>query len=162
LVIEPSDGELQEARRDSTGGVVLDIRSAWRNDAFVSLSAEIDAGRPPGWSTELVEDAPVRRDRLRESAAQGAGKGHGVESLASGETSADQSEANRLRATGDLFQRDKSVISRHIRNVFEEGELRREAVVAQSATTAVDGKSSALYVETRSESSQTRQRLSCS
>lgn len=45
-----------------------------------------------------------------------------------------------LGQIADLFQRDKSVISRHIRNVFEEGELRREAVVAQSATTAADGK----------------------
>ena len=40
----------------------------------------------------------------------------------------------------DLFQRDKSVISRHIKNVFEEGELVRDSVVAESATTAADGK----------------------
>ncbi|MCM2357140.1 MAG: virulence RhuM family protein [Geobacteraceae bacterium] len=40
----------------------------------------------------------------------------------------------------DLFQRDKSVISKHIRNIFDEGELRREAVVANYATTAADGK----------------------
>ncbi|MBK7534920.1 MAG: virulence RhuM family protein [Myxococcales bacterium] len=40
----------------------------------------------------------------------------------------------------DLFQRDRSVISRHIKNVFEEGELVRAAVVAESATTAADGK----------------------
>lgn len=40
----------------------------------------------------------------------------------------------------DLFQRDKSVISRHIRNIFEEGELVRDSVVAESATTAADGK----------------------
>jgi hypothetical protein len=40
----------------------------------------------------------------------------------------------------DLFQRDKSVISKHIRNIFDEGELRREAVVANFATTAADGK----------------------
>ena len=39
-----------------------------------------------------------------------------------------------------LFQRDKSVISRHIKNVFDEGELMRAAVVAESATTAADGK----------------------
>jgi hypothetical protein len=32
------------------------------------------------------------------------------------------------------------VISRHIQNVFEEGELRRESVVADFATTAADGK----------------------
>lgn len=40
----------------------------------------------------------------------------------------------------DLFQRDKSVISRHIKNIFEEGELVRNSVVAESATTAADGK----------------------
>lgn len=39
-----------------------------------------------------------------------------------------------------LFDRDKSVISRHIANVFREGELEREAVVAKNATTAADGK----------------------
>jgi prophage maintenance system killer protein len=39
-----------------------------------------------------------------------------------------------------LFERDKSVISRHLRNVFREGELERMAVVAFFATTAVDGK----------------------
>jgi hypothetical protein len=40
----------------------------------------------------------------------------------------------------DLFQRDKSTISRHIQNVFEEGELKRDSVVAVFATTAADGK----------------------
>lgn len=39
-----------------------------------------------------------------------------------------------------LFGRDKSVVSRHIRNIFSEGELVREAVVAKNATTATDGK----------------------
>ena len=39
-----------------------------------------------------------------------------------------------------LFQRDKSVISRHIKHIFEEGELERPSVVADSATTAADGK----------------------
>ena len=39
-----------------------------------------------------------------------------------------------------LFQRDKSTISRHIRNVFNEGELNRNSVVAKFATTATDGK----------------------
>lgn len=34
-----------------------------------------------------------------------------------------------------LFERDKSTISRHIKNIFEEGELAREAVVANFATT---------------------------
>ena len=40
----------------------------------------------------------------------------------------------------ELFQRDKSTISRHIKNIFVEGELKREAVVANFATTAADGK----------------------
>ena len=34
----------------------------------------------------------------------------------------------------DLFQRDKSTISRHIQNIFEEGELNRNATVAFFAT----------------------------
>lgn len=40
----------------------------------------------------------------------------------------------------ELFQRDKSTISRHIKNIFNEGELIRDAVVAKFATTATDGK----------------------
>ena len=46
-----------------------------------------------------------------------------------------------LQQMADLFQRDKSVISRHIRNIFKEGEVARPAVVAKFATTATDGKS---------------------
>lgn len=44
----------------------------------------------------------------------------------------------------ELFQRDKSTISRHIKNIFEEGELINYSVVAKTATTATDGKT---YVE---------------
>lgn len=40
----------------------------------------------------------------------------------------------------ELFDRDKSTISRHIKNIFEEGELERNSVVANFATTATDGK----------------------
>lgn len=40
----------------------------------------------------------------------------------------------------ELFQRDKSTISRHIKNIFEEGEYVSESVVAKFATTAADGK----------------------
>ena len=39
-----------------------------------------------------------------------------------------------------LFARDKSVISRHLQNLFKEGELERPSVVAKNATTAADGK----------------------
>ncbi len=45
-----------------------------------------------------------------------------------------------LNQISELFDKDKSVISRHIKNVFKEGELEREAVVAKNATTASDGK----------------------
>lgn len=45
-----------------------------------------------------------------------------------------------LDQIAELFQRDKSTISRHIKNVFEEGELQKDAVVANFATTATDGK----------------------
>ncbi|MDG4868644.1 hypothetical protein P8631_11595 [Guyparkeria sp. 1SP6A2] len=38
------------------------------------------------------------------------------------------------------FGRDKSVISRHLRNVFRGGGLERNSVVAKNATTAADGK----------------------
>lgn len=40
----------------------------------------------------------------------------------------------------ELFQRDKSTISRHIKNIFTEGELNKDSVVAKFATTATDGK----------------------
>jgi prophage maintenance system killer protein len=45
-----------------------------------------------------------------------------------------------LGQMAELFGRDKSVISRHLRNIFETGELDRRAVVAKNATTAADGK----------------------
>lgn len=46
-----------------------------------------------------------------------------------------------LNQMADLFQRDKSVISKHMRNIFNDKELARESVVAKYATTATDGKS---------------------
>ncbi len=45
-----------------------------------------------------------------------------------------------LNQMADLFGRDKSVISKHIKNVFEEKELNRDSVVAKNATTGPDGK----------------------
>lgn len=45
-----------------------------------------------------------------------------------------------LDQMSSLFQRDKSTISRHIKNIFAEGELIKESVVANFATTASDGK----------------------
>lgn len=40
----------------------------------------------------------------------------------------------------ELFQRNKSTISRHIKNVFEDGELNPDSVVAFFTTTAADNK----------------------
>ncbi|MBC2710150.1 MAG: virulence protein RhuM/Fic/DOC family protein [Desulfosarcina sp.] len=45
-----------------------------------------------------------------------------------------------LNQMSELFGRDKSVISRHLRNIFQTGELDRSAVIAKNATTAADGK----------------------
>lgn len=39
-----------------------------------------------------------------------------------------------------LFDRDVKTIGKHINNIFREDELRKEAVVANFATTALDGK----------------------
>ena len=40
----------------------------------------------------------------------------------------------------ELFGRDKSVISRHINNVFKSGELDKDATVAKNATVQKEGK----------------------
>ena len=45
-----------------------------------------------------------------------------------------------LQQLAGLFGRDKSVISRHLKNIFDSGELARERVLAKNATTAADGK----------------------
>lgn len=40
----------------------------------------------------------------------------------------------------ELFQKDRSVIGKHVRNIFKEGELEKESVWAKFAYTASDGK----------------------
>ncbi len=45
-----------------------------------------------------------------------------------------------LNQMATLFERDKSVISRHLSNVFKEQELDYSSVVAKNATTGSDGK----------------------
>ena len=44
-----------------------------------------------------------------------------------------------LEQMAELFQRDKSTISRHIKNVFADGELLEEATVANFATVQMEG-----------------------
>jgi len=46
-----------------------------------------------------------------------------------------------LNQLAGLFERDKSVISKHLKNIFEDAELVKNSVVANHATTAADGKS---------------------
>lgn len=45
-----------------------------------------------------------------------------------------------LMKIADLFDWDKSVISRYLRNVFREKELTKTAVIAKTATTVADCK----------------------
>ncbi|MBA6316872.1 virulence RhuM family protein [Cellulophaga baltica] len=45
-----------------------------------------------------------------------------------------------LNQISNLFDRDKLVISRHLRNIFKTEELLKNSVVAKYATTAADGK----------------------
>jgi death-on-curing family protein len=49
-----------------------------------------------------------------------------------------------LNQIASLFDRDKSVVSRHLRNIYKEGELERNSTVAKNATTAQDGKTYAV------------------
>jgi len=44
-----------------------------------------------------------------------------------------------LDKMAELFQRDKSTVSRHIKNVFEEGELDELSTVANFATVQMEG-----------------------
>ncbi len=54
-------------------------------------------------------------------------------------------EAETIWATqaqmAELFGVDRTVVGRHIRNIFRDGELEEEAVCAKNARTATDGKS---------------------
>ena len=45
-----------------------------------------------------------------------------------------------LDQMAELFQRNKSTISRHVKNVFEEGELNVDSTVAFFATVQTEGK----------------------
>lgn len=45
-----------------------------------------------------------------------------------------------LNQISELFERDKSVISKHLKNIFNDAELDKNSVVAKNATTALDGK----------------------
>ncbi len=45
-----------------------------------------------------------------------------------------------LNQISELFDRDKSVISRHLQKIYQEGELEKKATVAKNATVQTEGK----------------------
>jgi hypothetical protein len=45
-----------------------------------------------------------------------------------------------LNQISSLFEKDKSVISRHLKNIFTTGELNRDSVVAKNATVQIEAK----------------------
>ncbi len=47
-----------------------------------------------------------------------------------------------LNQMAEVFDRDKSVISRHLRKIYKSGELEKEATVAKNATVQVEGQRS--------------------
>ena len=44
-----------------------------------------------------------------------------------------------LDQVADIFGRDKSVISRHLKNIYKENELNEKATVAKNATVQMEG-----------------------
>jgi hypothetical protein len=44
-----------------------------------------------------------------------------------------------LTQMAELFGRDKSVVSRHLRNIYKEGELEKAATIAKNATVQIEG-----------------------
>ncbi len=44
-----------------------------------------------------------------------------------------------LNQMSELFERDKSVISRHLRNIFQTGDLDKQSTVAKNATVQIEG-----------------------
>ncbi|MFZ5656978.1 MAG: hypothetical protein ACOY37_07990 [Pseudomonadota bacterium] len=64
-------------------------------------------------------------------------EGHAVEVRVDGSRDTVWLRQDQITA---LFGRDRTVIGRHIANVFKEGELERDSVCASFAHTADDGK----------------------
>jgi len=45
-----------------------------------------------------------------------------------------------LNQIAELFNKDKSVISRHLRNIYKTNELQKKATVAKNATVQIEGR----------------------
>ena len=87
--------------------------------------------------TELFENTQNNSEMVIYTTADGLTK---IETTFDGDTvwlSIDQ--------MAELFQRDRSVIGKHIRNIFKEGELQKESVWAKFAYTSSDGKAATEY-----------------
>ena len=52
----------------------------------------------------------------------------------------DESVWMTQKKMGELFEKDRSVITKHLKNIFKTGELNEETVCANFAHTAADGK----------------------
>lgn len=63
-----------------------------------------------------------------------------------------------LNQIAELFGRDKSVVSKHLKAICEEGELLREATVAKYATVQTEG---SRQVEQRRQSKKHRRNMMC-
>ena len=119
------------------------------------LRGHLRAGRRDRRGRAAERDQPPRRRTGRGPRPHGRATSRSWASMSNGElilyTSEDGAARIQLRAEGgtvwlslnqiaDLFGRDKSVISRHIKAIFDDGELAADSVVARYATTAADGK----------------------
>ena len=62
---------------------------------------------------------------------------------------ADETVWLTLDQMAELFQRNKSTISRHIKNIFDCGELRQDMAVAKNATTTLIDRSVLLMLAKR-------------
>ena len=92
-----------------------------RQPRFHGGCAGQTAPRPGGW---LFKDPGVRMET-------------NFQRLSTGLFAAMNLALNQM---ADLFQRDKSVISKHVKNVFDEGELKPEPTVAKFATVQNEGR----------------------
>ena len=95
-----------------------------------------------GCEWQLAEDVPVQEKSLtiRNSTAeflifQAQSQANGVEVFYRNETL-----WLTQKAMAALFDVDRTVVTKHLKNIFEEGELQADTVCANFAHTAADGK----------------------
>ena len=62
-----------------------------------------------------------------------------MQDLAKGDLIIYEDENGKIEIEAFLYEKDKSVISRHISNIFEEQELTKDSTVASFATVQIEG-----------------------